>query len=71
MSEENVSNNISKHTQNSIHPFHVEKIVKHAVRNIKGGAELAKKVFDKKRSFSYRLPDHRNDENDNMKHFWN
>ena len=71
MSTEDVSNNISKQTGHSIHPFHVEKVVRHAIRNIKGGPELADEVYNKKNTYTYRLPDHRDDQNDELKHFWN
>ena len=71
MSAEDVSTHPSKQTANSIHPAHVEALVKHAVRNIKGGPELAKQIFGRKTRTTKRPDDiWYSHDGDHMKHFW-
>ena len=71
MSTEDISTHPAKQGDHSIHPQHVEHLVRHAVRNIKGADELCNKVFRRKKETTTRLPDDFNDETDGLKHFWN
>ena len=70
MSGEDISMHVSKQKRHAIHPFHEETIVRHAVRNIKGGKLLCDKASNKPRQFTQRLPEYHDLNNDNMKVFW-
>ena len=71
MGAEDVSTRIGKQSEPRVHPFHVERIVKHAIRNIKGAPALANKIFGASKRFRKQLPIDRNDRDNNLKHYWN
>ena len=53
------------------HPMHEADLIRHAVRKIAGGPELVEKWQQQKTGFRERIPDFRDDSNDDPVHFWN
>ena len=51
--------------------MHETDLIRHAVRKIAGGPELVEKWQQQKTGFRERLPDFRDDSNDDPVHFWN
>ena len=69
MTTEDISTHPSKQGEHMINPQHAEKLVRHAVRNIKGAQELCNEVFHRKNQITRRLPDNHHT-TDGYKHFW-
>ena len=54
-----------------VHPAHEhEKIIKHAVKHIKGADKLLKEYADQKQKFTKRSPDNPNSVGNGLKHVW-
>ena len=68
MSTENISTNPSSGFK--VHPMHEADLVRHAVRKIPGAPALVDAWQAQKTGVRQRLPDFRNDANNDLKHHW-